>query len=150
MSSSPFCSIDSTTPPGSGMANTTSDHRVSLRRSSSGKSKRAASIRVVSSIDTVSTQSKVSPSGSASSTAMVRSRMSGSMLRRLLGVDTDRTVLRCRVCSDGSMAMKVRTKSCMVRALELGGAPSVMPRAEENVAQSPLMARTSSYLVIDQ
>ena len=45
--------------PGSVVA--TSDQWVSLRRSSNGKSNRVASIWVVSSMDTRSTQSKVSP-----------------------------------------------------------------------------------------
>ena len=82
-----------------------SDHRVSLRRSSKGKSKSVASIIVVSSIDTVSTQSKVSPSGRESSTRRVRSRMIGSSLTRLRGATAGRTVLRCSVCRGGSWEM---------------------------------------------
>ncbi len=109
-----------------------------------------ASIRAVSSIDTVSTQSKVSPSGNESSTAAVRSRMIGSTFLRLLGADTDRTVLRCSVCSGGSIAMNGVTSCCACSNSSLGRFPSEMPCAEENVCQSPSTARTSSYLVIDQ
>jgi len=53
-----------------------SDHLVSRRRSSQGKSNRMASIPVVSSIETLSTQSKVSPTGRLSSSSTVRRRMS--------------------------------------------------------------------------
>ena len=51
--------------PDSGVAVATSDQRVSFRRSSQGKSNRVASIWVVSSMDTLSTQLKVSPMGSS-------------------------------------------------------------------------------------
>lgn len=59
----------------------TFDQRVNLPRSSNGKSASVASMRVVSSMDTRSTQSKVS-SGRLSSTSMVRARMIGSKVRR--------------------------------------------------------------------
>ena len=58
-----------------GNAVETSDQRVSLRRSSNGKSNSVASICVVSSIETRSTKLKVSLRGSESSTLPVRSRI---------------------------------------------------------------------------
>ena len=61
------CSGDSTTPL-LGSAVETSDQRVSLRRSSQGKSNSVASICVVSSIETRSTKLKVSLRGRLSST----------------------------------------------------------------------------------
>ena len=97
-----------------------------------GKSKRVASIRVVSSIDTVSTQSKVSPSGRESSSSAVRSRIIGSMLRRLLGADTSRTVLRWSVWVGGSIAMNGASDCggiCSAVAISL--IPRLMPFTEE-------------------
>jgi len=55
-----------------GSAVVTSDQRVSLRRSSNGKSNSVASICVVSSIDTRSTKLKVSLRGKSSSTLAER------------------------------------------------------------------------------
>ena len=57
---------------------------------------------------------------------------------------------RYGVCSGGSMAVKVRTRSWRVSVPPPGLAPSEMPRAEEKSSQLPSTARTSSYLVIDQ
>ena len=48
------------------------------RRSSNGKSNRVASIWLVSSTETLSTKSNVSPTGSSSRMAPARSRISGS------------------------------------------------------------------------
>ncbi len=150
MISSNFCCWLSTMPPGSGTAKTMSDQRVSIRRSSIGKSNSVASSSVVSSMETVSTQSNVSPSGSESSTFAVRSRIIGSRLRRLLGAETPRTVLRCSVCFGGSIAMNVRIRSNSSSFAGPGRSPNEMPPAEENVSQLPSVARTSSYFMRDQ
>ena len=88
------CSIDSIMPPGCGIAKVMSDQRVSFLRSSNGKSKRVASIMVVNSIDTVSTQSNGVSSGKLSSTCWVLDRIKGSRLARFLGATTPVTVLR--------------------------------------------------------
>ena len=93
--------------PASGAAVATSDQRVSLRRSSKGKSNKVASIWVVSSIETRSTQSKVSPIGSSSRTFAARSRMIGSISARLAGETIGLTTLRCASCLGGSMAMNI-------------------------------------------
>ena len=125
-----------------------SDQRVSLRRSSNGKSNSVANKMLVSSIDTCSTQSNVSPTGNDSNTSIVRCRTCGSRLRRLAGADTLRTVLRWSVCVGGSMAMNARM---MLGGVWMAtGGPSVMPLADENVWWLPSTARTSSYFVIDQ
>ena len=94
------------TPP-SGRPTATSDQYVSLRRSSNGKSNRVASICVVSSIDTLSTQLNVSPSGSSSRMRPARSRIVPSSLARFIGATTPLTVLRCRSCLGGSIAMNI-------------------------------------------
>ena len=89
------------------LAMATSDHQVSLRRSACGKSNSVASISAVSSVETRSTQSKVSLRGRPSSTAAVRSRIRPSMLARLVGATIGATVLRCAVWRGGSMRMKL-------------------------------------------
>ena len=68
-----------------GSAVATSDQRVSLRRSSQGKSNSVASICVVSSIDTRSTKLKVSLRGRASSTLPARSRIRTASSSRCVG-----------------------------------------------------------------
>ena len=88
------------------LAIATSDHQVSFMRSSQGKSNSVASIMLVRSIETRSTQSKVSLRGSASSTSDVRLRISGSKLARLDGATIGATVRRCAVCPGGSIRMK--------------------------------------------
>ncbi len=80
----------------------------------------------------------------------MRSRISGSTLRRLLGADTLRTVLRCSVCSGGSMAMNETTRRSGSSASGSRRTPRLMPGADENVFQSPSTSWTSSYFVIDQ
>ena len=85
-------------PPLIGIAVATSDQRVSLRRSSNGKSNRVASIWVVSSMETRSTQSNVSPMGRASRIFAARSRMIGSICIRLAGDTMGLTALRCTSC----------------------------------------------------
>jgi len=89
------------------LAMATSDQRVSLRRSAHGKSNRVASIMAVSSVETRSTQSKVSLRGRPSSTAWVRRRMIPSMLARLVGATIGATVRRWAVWRGGSMRMKL-------------------------------------------
>ena len=93
--------------PDSGPAVATSDQRVSLWRSSNGKSNRVASIWVVSSIDTRSTQSNVSPVGSESRILQTRWRMMPCMSARFLGATTGCTTLRCWSCFGRSMAMNM-------------------------------------------
>ena len=124
------CSSDSTTPESSDEV-ARSDQRVSLRLSSKGKSNRVASMRVVSSMDTVFTQSKGSPSGRESSTSAVRSLINGSILARLLGATTPVTVLRCTSCTGGSMAMKLLVSSAPSGRSASMARPRVMPLAEE-------------------
>ena len=91
----------------SSMSPAQSDQVVSLRRSSHGKSNSIASIPVVSSIDTRSTQSNVPPSGSSSRTSPVRRRISTDMRFISAGVKTGATVRRCSVCLGRSMAMNI-------------------------------------------
>ena len=93
--------------PESGCAVATSDQRVSLRRSSHGKSNRMASICVVSSMDTQSTQSKVSPTGRASSTAAARARIAASIPATFAGENMGLTTPRWPPCFGGSMAMNI-------------------------------------------
>src|SRR3712207_8119079 len=62
-----------------------SDQCESLRRSSKGKSNRVASICTVSSMETWSTQLKVSPRGNPSRMRRTRSRMIPSSFARLPG-----------------------------------------------------------------
>ena len=92
-------------PPSSGKVVITSDHQVSSLRSSSGKSNSVASISVVSSIETFSTQLKFWLRGRLSSTLAVRSRISDPMPARLPGATMGLTALRCSSCSGGSAAM---------------------------------------------
>ena len=79
-----------------------------MRRSSSGKSNSVASISVVSSIDTLSTQLKVSLRGRPSRIWQVRSRISA--FHRAPGWAARRsalTALRCSSCFGGSIAMNI-------------------------------------------
>ena len=100
------CSADSTIML-FGSAVDTSDHRVSLARSSQGKSNSVASIWVVSSIDTRSTKLKVSLRGSASSTLAERWRIRTANSSRCVGVNIGDTVLRWALCRGWSIAMKL-------------------------------------------
>jgi len=137
------------TPPGSGIAKTMSDQRASFMRSSNGKSNKVANIRVVNSMETVSTQSNVSPSGSDSSTSTVRSRISGSRFIKFFGCTAGVTVRRCARCSGGSMAMNADVSDPTAPRSAVG-TPNVMPLADENVCQSASAAFISSPLVTDQ
>ena len=80
--------------PWPGWAMTTSDQRVSLRRSSCGMPNRVARVMAVSSIDTLSTQSNCSPMGRLSRMLAARSRIRGSMIARLCGETAGLTVFR--------------------------------------------------------
>ena len=100
----------------SGFAVAQSDQWVSSRRSSSGKSNSVASISVVSSIDTRSTQSKVSPRGRSSSTRQVRSRISRSMFARFAGATIGLTARRWTSCFGGSIAMNIWSRSVSGRS----------------------------------
>jgi hypothetical protein len=88
-----------------------------LRRSSNGKSNSVASIIVVSSTDTLCTQSIVSLRGSASSTAPVRSRITSVMRCRFIGATTGDTTLRCSSWYGGSDEMKLRRRNSAGRSV---------------------------------
>ena len=96
-----------TTPSGPGSVVATSDQRVSLRRSSQGKSNSTASICVVSSIETWSTQSNTSFLGRLSRHSAERLRMLIASWSRWVGVNIGATVLRCALWRGWSMAMKL-------------------------------------------
>ncbi len=128
-------------------ASSRSEHRGSRRRSSKGKSNRVASIWLVSSMETLSTKSKVSPTGSSSRILPARSRISGSMAAMLAVVNIGETTLRWASCTGGSSEMKL--------ARSRGSLPSkmVMPpisESDENTWWAPSTATMSSYLVTDQ
>ncbi len=107
------------------LAIATSDHQVSLARSCQGKSNSVASIMLVRSVETRSTQSKVSLRGSASSTSDVRLRISDSKLAMLEGATIGATVLRCAVWPGGSMRMKFG------RSCPLGWSATWIPPSSE-------------------
>ena len=126
MSSARRCSSESMMPmPGPAVA--TSDQRVSLRRSSKGKSKRVASICAVSSMETLSTQLKASPTGSSSRIFPARSRIKGSRFMRFRGDTTPCTVLRWTSCLGWSMAMNMGSLKSSSSSL------SVMPVSDEKI-----------------
>ncbi len=159
--------------PWPGWAMTTSDQRVSRRRSACGISKSVASVIAVSSIETLSTQSNGSPIGNESRIAAARSRISGSITARLVGETAGLTVLRCSSCLGGSMAMNMRgppppwpswpgggpkrpepgpgpppVSIIFCTRASLGG--SVMPPSEENTSWLVSTAMMSLYLVTPQ
>ena len=101
-----------------------SDQKVSRRRSSHGKSNRIASMPVVSSIETLSTQSKTSPRGSESSSSPVRCRMSSSRRFISAGVKAGATVRLCPVCLGRSIAMNIGITSSVPSSTR---SASVMP-----------------------
>lgn len=99
----------------------TLDQWVSFVRSSNGKSNKVASIWVVSSTDTRSTQSNVTPRGRSSRIRLTRSRMVAERLARFMGATIGATILRCSSCFGGSIEMKLgRRKS-------IGRSRSTMP-----------------------
>ena len=122
-----------------------SDQKVSLRRSSHGKSNSVASMPVVTSIDTRSTQSKVSPTGSSSRISMMRLRISGSRKVMLRGAATGCVTLRCASCLTPSMVMNPASSG-----KSGSGSPSTMLRADEKISGCFSTVRTSSYFVTDQ
>src|SRR3981189_244208 len=124
-----------------------SDQRVSLRQSSQGKSNSTASICVVNSIETWSTQSNTSLFGRLSRHSAERLRMLIASWSRCVGVNIGATVLRCALWGGWSMAMKLsrRRSGAMSRM--------VMPpsdEADENTAWLVSMSMMSLYLVTDQ
>src|SRR5215470_1372360 len=125
----------------------TSDQCVSLRRSFQGKSNSTASICVVSSIETRSTQSNTSPRGKLSKHSAERLRMLIASSSRCVGVNIGATVLRWAAWRGGSMAMKLsRRKSGSMSRM-------VMPprdEAEENTEWLVSISMMSLYLVTDQ
>ncbi len=99
---------------------------------------------VVSSIETLSTQSKVSPIGSESRISPARSRISGSMLCRLAGETAGLTALRWASCLGGSMAMNIGVWNSS------SGSSMVIEPSDENSWWLESTATMSWYLVIDQ
>src|SRR5882757_11167062 len=136
-----------TRPSGPGSVVAMSDQRVRLRRSSHGKSNSTASICVVNSTETRSTQSNTSFLGRLSRHSVDRLRMLTASWSRWVGVNIGATVLRCAEWRGWSMAMKLsRRKSS-------GTSRMVMPpsdAAEENTAWLVSMSMMSLYLVTDQ
>src|SRR6516165_9638574 len=125
----------------------TSDQRVSLRRSSNGKSNRVASICVVNSIETRSTKLKVSLRGSESSTLQVRLRIRIASSSRCVGVNIGCTVLRCAECRGWSIAMKLG------QSYPGGTSRIEIPPSETSEEKMPWLVSTcmmSLYLVTDQ
>ena len=148
---------------------TMSDQRVSLRRSSNGKSNSVASVIAVSSIETLSTQSN----GFADRQGVEdRGRPArGSAAPCCAGWPARRaglTVLRCTSCLGGSMAMNMRgPPPCpgppnglpsFAWSAAFGRHPSttawlggrVMPPSDENTWWLVSTAMMSLYWVIDQ
>ena len=99
---------------------------------------------MVSSIDTRSTQSKVSPNGRESSTSPVRRRISASSSASRAGATAGVTDFRCTSCTGGSLAMKFRI------AKSSGWSPRTMSRSEEKTPWLLSTATMSSNLVTDQ
>jgi hypothetical protein len=130
--------------PESGAAVATSDQRVSLRRSSHGKSKRVASVMVVSSMETLSTQSNSTPIGQSSRMAPARSRMIGSSLARFGPATIGLTVLRCTSCLGGSMAMNIGSVKSSA------GSGSTIVGSDEKASWLVSTAMMSFHLVTDQ
>src|SRR6267154_364061 len=147
MSSTCRSSSVATRPSGPGIVVATSDQRVSSRRSSQGKSNSTASICVVSSIETWSTQSNTSLTGNLSRHSAERLRMLIASWSRWVGVNIGATVLRCAEWRGWSIAMKLsRRKSVATSRM-------VMPPSEdadENTEWLVSMSMISLYLVTDQ
>jgi hypothetical protein len=118
-----------------------------LRRSSNGKSTNVASIEVVSSMDTRSTQLNVSSRGRPSRMAPTRARIVSCKRARLPGATIGCTTLRCSSCFGGSIAMNIGSSS------STGRSRKVMPpkvEAEENAAWFVSTRMMSLYFVTDQ
>jgi hypothetical protein len=112
-----------------------SDQNVSSRRSSHGKSNSSASMPVVSSIETVSTQSNTWRRGSVSSSSPVRARISASMSPMFDGVNLGATVRRWPVCLGRSIAMNIgssnRSRLRSASSSSLSRSRMVIPPSEE-------------------
>src|ERR1700761_3817044 len=121
----------------------TSDQYGSRWRSSQGKSNRVASIWVVSSTETLSTQLKVSLRGRLSSMSPARCRISASSSDRREGATAGEDALRWTSCTGGSRAMKfLGTKSG-------SWSPMVMSRLDENTWWLVSTSTMSLNLVTD-
>ena len=105
------------------------------------------SIPIVSGTDTLSTQSNVSPTGSASNSSRVRCFTVFSRSAIWLGLKAGAITLRCAVWTGGSAAMKLGR-------FDSGGgsAMTILPFShdEENVAGSSSTACTSACVATDQ
>ena len=99
---------------------------------------------VVSSMDTLSTQSNSSPIGQSSRISPARSRMIASILARLGPATIGLTVLRCTSCLGGSMAMNIGSVKSSA------GSGSTMVGSEENTSWLVSTAMMSLNLVTDQ
>ena len=99
----------------------TLDQRVSVRRSSNGKSNNVDSICVVSSTETRSTQSNTSPRGRSSRMRTARSRIVVDIFAKFGGATIGATIYRCSSCRGGSIAMKLSFRN------DSGTSFSVMP-----------------------
>ncbi len=126
------------------LAVATSDQRVSLRRSSQGKSNRMARVMVVSSMLTLSTQLNSASMSRSSRISAARMRMIGSRFSRLCGLTMGLTVLRWASCLGGSMAMNMGSWKSS------SWSPMVIERSEENTWWLVSTAMMSLYLVTDQ
>ena len=99
---------------------------------------------VVSSMETLSTQSNSSPIGQSSRMAAARSRMMGSSRARFGPATMGLTVLRWASCFGGSMAMNIGSVKSSA------GSGSTMAGSEENTSWFVSMAMMSLNLVTDQ
>ena len=110
-----------------------SENRGSSRRSSNGKSNRVASIWLVSSIETLSTKSKVSPTGSSSRMAAARERISGSSPASAGVEKIGETARRWSSWRGASIEMKLVRSSAKSAAVAVsGGRNRVMPPCTED------------------
>ena len=105
------------------------------------------SISVVSSMDTRSTQSKVSLRGNPSSTLQTRSRMTPDMFCRLAGATMGLTTLRCSSWRGGSIEMNDERRNFIGRSV-IEMPPSLT--SEEKISGCVSTAMMSLNLVTDQ
>src|SRR6266852_4127222 len=119
-SSSSACRASSvaTTPSGPGIVVATSDQRVSLRRSSQGKSNSTASIWVVSSIETLSTQSNTSFFGRLSRHSAERC---GRREHRMVCLDVHDVVVFChRPVRPEHAVLAIMDRVFLAKPIEIG------------------------------
>src|SRR6185437_9108440 len=107
------------------------------------KSNSVAKVMVVSSTETLSTQSNSSPIGSESRIFPARSRMMGARYSRLPGETIGLTTLRCASCLGGSIAMNIGSLKSSL------GSTMVMDGSDEKSAWLVSTAMMSLYLVTD-